>query len=172
MAGLPLSAVDNRRRYVTAIGDDSCSNHIPNEPFGNRRLVLFDDSVEADRNGCSSGGGGFIGSHTAAYYDRKRAEVTALDNPSPVETLAPEDNPVVVDMEGGPDNTTILVESLDLLEDRTGKRPSAPFDDRWEADLGVYVSQINRSITASRWELRVSWADGIEPYLNWDEAFA
>lgn len=84
----------------------------------------------------------------------------------------PEDNPVVFDMEGGPDNTTILVKSLDLCEDRTGKRPSAPFDDRWEADLGVYVSQIDRAITALRWELRVSSADGTERYLNWGEVFA
>lgn len=55
MAGLPLSAVSKRRRYVTAIGDDNCSNHIPNEPSRNRRLLLFDDSVDVVRNGCWSG---------------------------------------------------------------------------------------------------------------------
>lgn len=34
-----------------------------------------------------TGGAGFIGSHAAAYYDEKGADVTALDNLSRVETL-------------------------------------------------------------------------------------
>ena len=34
-----------------------------------------------------TGGAGFVGSHAAAYYDEKNADVTALDNLSRVETL-------------------------------------------------------------------------------------
>jgi CDP-paratose 2-epimerase len=38
-----------------------------------------------------TGGAGFVGSHAAAFYDERDAEVTALDNLSRVETLATAD---------------------------------------------------------------------------------
>jgi CDP-paratose 2-epimerase len=76
----------------------------------------------------------------------------------------------VNDVGGGPDNTTSLLEFLDLLEDRTGSRPDVSFDDWREGDQKVYVSDVSRAREELDWDPQVSFEEGIDRYLEWYDA--
>jgi CDP-paratose 2-epimerase len=75
----------------------------------------------------------------------------------------------VYNIGGGPDNTTSLVEFLDLLEDKTGKRTDISFDEWREGDQKVYVSDISRARDELDWEPRVDFEEGIDRFVNWYE---
>lgn len=80
---------------------------------------------------------------------------------------APEDKPAVYNIGGGPDNTTSLLEFLDLLEEKTGKRTEINFDEWREGDQKVYVSDIGRAREALDWSPQVDFEDGIDRFLDW-----
>ena len=75
----------------------------------------------------------------------------------------------VYNVGGGPDNTTSLLEFLDLLEDKTNKRTNISFDDWREGDQKVYVSDILRAGDELDWEPQVDFEEGIERFVNWYE---
>lgn len=79
----------------------------------------------------------------------------------------PEGKPAVYNVGGGPDNTTSLLEFLDLLEEQTGKRTDISYDDWREGDQKVYVSDIARARAELDWEPQVSFEDGMERFLDW-----
>lgn len=80
---------------------------------------------------------------------------------------APEDKPAVYNIGGGPHNTTSLLEFLDLLEEKTGKRTDISFDDWREGDQKVYVSDIARASEALDWTPQVDFEEGIDRFLDW-----
>jgi CDP-paratose 2-epimerase len=82
---------------------------------------------------------------------------------------APEGKSGVYNIGGGPDNTTSLLEFLDLLEDKTNKRTNILFDDWREGDQKVYVSDISRAGDELDWEPQVDFDEGIERFVNWYE---
>lgn len=82
---------------------------------------------------------------------------------------APKGKSGVYNVGGGPDNTTSLLEFLDLLEDKTNKRTDISFDDWREGDQKVYVSNISRAGDELNWEPQVDFDEGIERFVNWYE---
>jgi len=82
---------------------------------------------------------------------------------------APEGKSGVYNIGGGPDNTTSLLEFLDLLEEKTNKRTDVSFDDWREGDQKVYVSDISRARDELEWEPQVDFDEGIERFVNWYE---
>lgn len=81
----------------------------------------------------------------------------------------PEGKPTVYNIGGGPENTTSLLEFLDLLKEKTGKRTDISFDKWRESDQKVYYSDISRARTALDWEPRVTFEEGIDRFLEWYE---
>ncbi|MFB6177213.1 MAG: NAD-dependent epimerase/dehydratase family protein, partial [Halobaculum sp.] len=79
----------------------------------------------------------------------------------------PEGKPAVYNVGGGPDNTTSLLEFLDLLEEQTGERTDISYDDWREGDQKVYVSDISRAREELDWEPQVSFEEGMERFLDW-----
>lgn len=79
----------------------------------------------------------------------------------------PNDKPAVFNIGGGPEHTTSLLEFLDLLEAKTGKRTHITFDDWREGDQKVYVTDITRAQDVLDWEPRVGFKDGIDRFLDW-----
>jgi len=79
----------------------------------------------------------------------------------------PGGKPAVYNVGGGPANTTSLVELLDLLEERTGKRTEITFDDWREGDQKVYVSDIERARTELQWDPEVDLVTGIDRFVDW-----
>jgi len=79
----------------------------------------------------------------------------------------PDGKPAVYNMGGGAENTTSLLEFLDTLEEKTGKRTDVSFDEWREGDQKVYVSNISRARDALDWEPRVSFDEGIDRFLSW-----
>jgi len=79
----------------------------------------------------------------------------------------PEGKPAVYNIGGGPENTTSLVEFLDLLETKTDRRTRVAFDDWREGDQKVYVSDISRARTALGWTPQVDFGEGIDRFLDW-----
>lgn len=81
----------------------------------------------------------------------------------------PEGKPAVYNIGGGPENTTSLVEFLDLLEEKTGKQADVTFDEWREGDQRVYVSDVSRARAELDWEPKVGFEEGIERFLDWYE---
>jgi CDP-paratose 2-epimerase len=79
----------------------------------------------------------------------------------------PEGKPPVYNVGGGPANTTSLLEFLDLLEAKTGRRPAVSFEDWRESDQRVYVSDISRARELLDWEPRVGFEEGIDRFVDW-----
>jgi len=79
----------------------------------------------------------------------------------------PTGKPSVYNIGGGDENTTSLLEFLDLLEEKTGSRPDLSFDEWREGDQKVYVSDISRAREELDWEPQVDFADGIERFVDW-----
>ncbi|RDI70449.1 NAD-dependent epimerase/dehydratase family protein [Halopelagius longus] len=79
----------------------------------------------------------------------------------------PEGKPAVYNVGGGAENTTSLLEFLDLLEEKTGKRTDISFDEWREGDQKVYVSDISRAREELEWEPEVSFEDGVERFVEW-----
>jgi CDP-paratose 2-epimerase len=79
----------------------------------------------------------------------------------------PEDKSGIYNVGGGPDNTTSLLEFLDLLEEKTGKRTDVSFDAWREGDQKVYVSDISRARDELDWAPQVDFDEGIERFVDW-----
>jgi len=82
----------------------------------------------------------------------------------------PEDKPAVYNVGGGAENTTSLLEFLDLLESKTDKRTDISFEDWREGDQKVYVSDVYRARDTLDWEPQVGFEEGIERFLEWYES--
>lgn len=82
----------------------------------------------------------------------------------------PADRAGVYNVGGGAQNTTSLVEFLDILEDQTGHRPATAYDEWREGDQKVYVSDISKANEQLDWEPRVGFADGVSNYIDWWES--
>jgi CDP-paratose 2-epimerase len=81
----------------------------------------------------------------------------------------PEGKPAVFNVGGGPKNTTSLLEFLDLLEEKTGKRTDISFDEWREGDQKVYVTDIARAREELDWEPTVGFNEGVERFVDWYE---
>ena len=81
----------------------------------------------------------------------------------------PDGKPAVYNVGGGPENTTSLLEFLDLLEAKTGARSDVSFDEWREGDQKVYVSDIGRAAEHLDWEPQVDFETGIERFVDWHE---
>ena len=79
----------------------------------------------------------------------------------------PEGKPSVYNMGGGKENTTSLLEFLDMLEAQTGERTDISFDDWREGDQKVYVSDISRAQNELDWEPEVDFETGICRFVDW-----
>jgi CDP-paratose 2-epimerase len=79
----------------------------------------------------------------------------------------PEGKPAVYNVGGGADNTTSLLEFLDLLETQTEKRAEITYDEWREGDQKVYVSDLSRAKDALDWKPTVNFETGVERFLDW-----
>lgn len=79
----------------------------------------------------------------------------------------PENKSAVFNIGGGPNNTTSLLELLDLLEETTGNRPPVSYDNWREGDQRVYVSDILKAKKELGWEPKVSLQEGIQKFVDW-----
>ncbi|GGC56916.1 NAD-dependent epimerase/dehydratase family protein [Haloferax sulfurifontis] len=82
----------------------------------------------------------------------------------------PDGKSAVYNMGGGTENTTSLLEFLDLLEEKSGKRTDISFDEWREGDQKVYVSDTSRARNELDWEPKVDFEEGIERFVNWYES--
>jgi CDP-paratose 2-epimerase len=73
----------------------------------------------------------------------------------------------IFNMGGGATNTVSLLELLDILEAKTGKRADIDFGDWREGDQKVYISDISRAKQELGWEPSVSPEQGVERFLDW-----
>lgn len=79
----------------------------------------------------------------------------------------PQEKSAVYNIGGGQNNTTSLLELLDLLEETTGNRPSVTYEDWRDGDQRVYVSDISKAKGELGWEPRVPVQEGIEKFVDW-----
>jgi CDP-paratose 2-epimerase len=82
----------------------------------------------------------------------------------------PNGKPAVYNIGGGPENTTSLLEFLDLLEVKTSERTDISFDEWREGDQKVYVSDISRAKAELDWEPQVDFETGMERFVDWWES--
>lgn len=69
----------------------------------------------------------------------------------------PDDKPTVYNIGGGPDNTTSLLEFLELLKENREDRPDIRFGEWREGDQKGYVSDISRARKNLDWEPEVDF---------------
>jgi CDP-paratose 2-epimerase len=79
----------------------------------------------------------------------------------------PKGKPAVYNIGGGSENTTSLLEFLDLLEEKTGHRTEVSFSDWREGDQKVYISDISRAQNVLDWEPCVDFESGVEKFISW-----
>ncbi len=70
---------------------------------------------------------------------------------------------------GGPANTVSLLEVLDFLERRTGRKLDVTFEDWRPGDQRIYVSDTGRAQEDFDWSPRVGVEDGLERLVSWVE---
>jgi CDP-paratose 2-epimerase len=70
-------------------------------------------------------------------------------------------------MGGGPDNTTSLVELVELIGELTGTRPAVHFHDWRPGDQRFYVSDTARFSALTGWRTRVPVTDGVRALHEW-----
>lgn len=75
----------------------------------------------------------------------------------------------VFNIGGGPENTTSLLEFLDILEQETGKKSKITFSNWRPSDQKVYISDIGKITKALKWKPQVSPKEGIKKLINWAE---
>ena len=68
---------------------------------------------------------------------------------------------------GGPDNTTSLLELVDLIEELAGSRPLLELAPERVGDQRWYVSDVSRFRTATGWRPRVGVEQGIDKLYRW-----
>jgi len=73
----------------------------------------------------------------------------------------------VFNMGGGPGNTLSLLELLEILEKKSGKRSWIKFDNWRASDQKVYVSDISEAKTKLKWKPQVGPEKGVEKLVKW-----
>ena len=73
----------------------------------------------------------------------------------------------VFNIGGGPNNTTSLLEFLDLLQKETGTRMKISFSDWRPSDQKVYISNIAKVKDGLNWQPKVSVSDGVKRLIKW-----
>ena len=73
----------------------------------------------------------------------------------------------VFNIGGGPENTTSLIELIDLLEELTGKRPPIRYDNWRQSDQKVYVSNIQKLEEKLGWRPEITLKEGLRKLINW-----
>jgi len=68
---------------------------------------------------------------------------------------------------GGPENTTSLLEFLEYLEQKTGKKPQISFSDWRPSDQKVYISDIAKITNELGWKPKTNPHQGFERLLEW-----
>jgi CDP-paratose 2-epimerase len=68
---------------------------------------------------------------------------------------------------GGPSNTVSLLELIDLLAERVGRRPAVRIEPWRPADQRYYVSDVRRFARTTGWRPRVTVRDGVARLLDW-----
>lgn len=73
----------------------------------------------------------------------------------------------VFNIGGGPNNTTSLLEFLDLLQKETGTGMKISFSDWRPSDQKVYISNIAKVKDGLNWQPKVSVSDGVKRLIKW-----
>ncbi len=68
---------------------------------------------------------------------------------------------------GGPKNTTSLVEFVDLLDKKLGKRPKLNFSNWRPSDQKVYITNIDKINKELNWQPKTSFQDGTDKLISW-----
>ena len=68
---------------------------------------------------------------------------------------------------GGPSNTMSLLELIDLLEQRLGRRLQYTFDDWRPGDQRVFIADIRRARSDFGWEPTLTPKDGVGRLVDW-----
>ena len=68
---------------------------------------------------------------------------------------------------GGPENTTSLLELVDMIGDLHGERPALHFDEWRTGDQRYYVSDVRAFGAATGWQPRTSVDEGVERLYEW-----
>ena len=71
---------------------------------------------------------------------------------------------------GGKDNTTSLLEFLEMLKGLTAKQPKVRFSTWRPSDQKVYISDISRIKRMLKWQPRVSIREGVVKLIDWVKA--
>ncbi|WP_081661409.1 NAD-dependent epimerase/dehydratase family protein [Halopiger djelfimassiliensis] len=79
----------------------------------------------------------------------------------------PTNKPAVFNMGGGPENTTSLLELLEILGENHGWEADVTYDEWREGDQKVYVSDISRAKEHLNWKPKVDFNEGVERYAEW-----
>ena len=68
---------------------------------------------------------------------------------------------------GGPDNTTSLLEFIEMIENYTGIKMKYNFDEWRPSDQKVYISDIAKVTKALNWQPKISPIKGVELLTEW-----
>lgn len=74
---------------------------------------------------------------------------------------------VVFNIGGGSENTTSLLEFLDLLEKQTGKRSKITFSNWRPSDQKVYISDISKVKKVLNWKPKINPKEGMKKLISW-----
>ncbi|MDP2912961.1 MAG: GDP-mannose 4,6-dehydratase [Candidatus Omnitrophota bacterium] len=73
----------------------------------------------------------------------------------------------VYNIGGGPDNTTSLIEFIEMVEKETGIKMSYDFADWRPSDQKVYISDISKVSGKLDWSIRISPSYGVKLLVDW-----
>lgn len=73
----------------------------------------------------------------------------------------------VYNIGGGPQNTTSLLESLDILKEELGKNPQISFSDWRPSDQKVYITDILKVKKELNWEPTINPRQGVKRLIEW-----
>ena len=74
---------------------------------------------------------------------------------------------VVLNVGGGPRNTLSLLELIELLGKKTGKKINIKFSNWRASDQKVYISDISKAIKMLGWKPKISTPEGIKKIYDW-----
>ena len=74
---------------------------------------------------------------------------------------------VVLNVGGGPRNTLSLLELIELLGKKTGKKINIKFSNWRASDQKVYISDIGKAIKMLGWKPKISTPEGIKKIYDW-----
>jgi len=73
----------------------------------------------------------------------------------------------VFNIGGGPDNTTSLLEFIEMVQEKTGKKMKTGFDKWRPSDQKVYISDISKIRKVLGWSPEIKPGEGIEKLIAW-----